>query len=594
MQHPGTRGHTDIRYQPDETPPLMLTAGLGLQLAILCIAGVVLTPAIVIRAAGGSEGFLSWAVFAAVAVSGLTTVLQAVRVGRFGAGHVLLMGTSGAFIAVCVTALVQGGPALLATLVLVSSFFQFILSSRLSLLRRILTPAVAGTVLMLIPVTVMPIIFDMLGDVPKGTPAPAAPLSALVTVAVILCIALKATGFLRLWAPVIGVVVGSVVAGGFGLYNTGLVANAAWVGLPDGAWPGLDLGFGATFWALLPAFVFVTLVGAIETIGDGVAIQRVSWRGARAVDFRTVEGAVAADGVGNLLSGLAATVPNTTYSSSIAITELTGVAARSVGVWIGVVFIVAAFLPKAAAVLLAIPAPVAAAYITVLLAMLFVLGMRMIVRDGADARKAVIVGVSFWVGVGFQNQVIFADQLGEFWGTLLGNGMTTGGLTAMVLTGFLNFTSTRSRRVRTTLDADAVPQVVAFLRAFAEARRWAAEAADRLCAAGEEALHSLLAQHEAADQGSPRDLLLTARSDGHDAELEFVAATGGGNVEDNLLLLSERPEQPEPHELSLRLLRHYASSVHHQQYHGTDIVTVHVSGRGAALSANDDTTAETG
>ena len=136
-----------IRYQPDEKPPLALSLGLGLQLAILSIAGIVLTPAIVIRAAGGSEAFLSWAVFAAVAVSGVTTVLQAVRIGRFGAGHVLLMGTSGAFIAVCVTALVHGGPAMLATLVLVSSFFQFILSSRLSLLRRILTPAVAGTVI---------------------------------------------------------------------------------------------------------------------------------------------------------------------------------------------------------------------------------------------------------------------------------------------------------------------------------------------------------------------------------------------------------------------------------------------------------------
>ena len=201
----------------------------------------------------------------------------------------------------------------------------------------------------------------------------------------------------------------------------------------------------------------MTLIGAIETVGDSMGVQTVAWRKPRAIDFREVQGAVAADGVGNLLSGLAATVPNTTYSSSIAITELTGVAARSVGVWIGVVFVVAAFMPKAAAVLLAIPAPVAAAYITVLLAMLFVLGMRMIVRDGADARKAVIVGVSFWVGVGFQNQVIFADQLGGFWGTLLGNGMTTGGLTAMVLTGFLNFTSRRSRRVRTGLDAEAVP-----------------------------------------------------------------------------------------------------------------------------------------
>ena len=71
-----------IRYEADESPPGALSVGLGLQLAVLCIAGIVLTPAIVIRAAGGSEAYLSWALFAAVAVSGMTTILQAVRVGR--------------------------------------------------------------------------------------------------------------------------------------------------------------------------------------------------------------------------------------------------------------------------------------------------------------------------------------------------------------------------------------------------------------------------------------------------------------------------------------------------------------------------------
>ncbi len=583
-----------IRYQPDESPPAPLALGLGFQQAALCIAGIVLTPLIVIRAAGmGEDGYLVWAVFAALAISGLTTILQARRLGPVGAGYPLLMGTSGAFIAVSVTALVEGGPGMLATLVFVSALFQFLLAARLSWVRRVITPTVAGTVIMLIAVTVMPIIFDMLADVPEGTSPAGAPVSAAVTLAVVAGLALRASGALRLWAPVIGLVAGCVVSSFYGLYDVDRVLAADWIGMPLG-WPGIGLNLGPEFWALLPAFVFVTLIGAIETVGDSMGVQTVAWRKPRAIDFREVQGAVAADGVGNLLSGLAATVPNTTYSSSIAITELTGVAARSVGVWIGVVFVVAAFMPKAAAVLLAIPAPVAAAYITVLLAMLFVLGMRMIVRDGADARKAVIVGVSFWIGVGFQNQVIFADQLGGFWGTLLGNGMTTGGLTAMVLTGFLNFTSSRSRRIRTGLDADAVPRVVAFLRTFAEARRWPDEAADRLCAAGEEALHSLLPADGTGDAGDPRDLLLTARSDGHDAELEFVAAAGGANVEDNLLLLSERPEQPEPHELSLRLLRHYASSVHHQQYHGTDIVTVHVSGRGATLPADDETTAEHG
>ena len=81
--------------------------------------------------------------------------------------------------------------------------------------------------------------------------------------------------------------------------------------------------------------MFVTIVGAVETIGDGIAIQQVSWRKGRAVDFRAVQGAVAADGIGNLLSGLLATVPNTTYSSSVAVVELTWVASRRLGVDIG-------------------------------------------------------------------------------------------------------------------------------------------------------------------------------------------------------------------------------------------------------------------
>ena len=573
-----------MRYEANDKPPPALALGLGLQLAILTAAGIVLTPAIVVRAAGGTEAFLSWAVFAAVAISGATTVLQAVRIGRLGAGYVLAMGTSGAFIAICVAAIAKGGPAMLATLVVVSALFQFALAARLSLFRRILTPTVAGTVIMLIPVTVMPIIFGMLTQVPDGSPAAAAPLSALATMLVIAAIALRATGALRLWAPVIGVIAGSVVAGFYGLYDVNRVAEAAWIGFPEGTWPGLDLGFGPVFWALVPAFVFVTLVGAIETVGDAVAIQRVSWRRPRAVDFRAVQGAVAADGVGNLLSGLAATVPNTTYSTSVAVTELTGVAARGVGIALGVVFVAVAFLPKALAVVLAIPGPVAAAYITVLLAMLFVLGMKIVVQDGMDYRKGLIAGVAFWAGVGFQNGLIFPELLSEFAGGLLENGMTAGGLVAILMTLFMEFTTPRRGRIQVTFDVSALPKIREFLAAFASRSGWDGAMSHRLDAAAEETLLTLLQQDEAEDRepAPRRRLLVTAHKEAGGAVLEFIAAPGEANLQDRIALLGERAEEaPADRELSLRLLRHLASSVHHQQYHDTDIVTVHVDGPAA-------------
>ena len=68
---------------------------------MIIVAPVVLTVVIAARIAEQPDSYISWGVFAALLVSGITTVLQAVRVGRVGMGHVLIMGTSGAFIAVC-------------------------------------------------------------------------------------------------------------------------------------------------------------------------------------------------------------------------------------------------------------------------------------------------------------------------------------------------------------------------------------------------------------------------------------------------------------------------------------------------------------
>ena len=567
----------DIRYEPNERPPHLLSFGLGFQYALLVLAGIVLTPAIVIRAANQSEAYLSWAIFAALVICGVTTALQAARFGRIGSGHVLIMGTSGTFIAVCITALVEGGPGLLATLIVVSSLSQFALSARLALLRRIITPVVSGTVIALIAVTIMPIMFQLLTDVPEGTPPAAAPMSAALTLVTSVAFVLRASGIWRLWAPVIGIAVGCVVASLFGLYNIEQVSAAAWIGVPTSGWSGFDLTFGSHFWALLPAFVFVTLVGAIETVGDTVAIQQVSWRTPRAIDFRTVQGALAADGLGNLLSGVAATVPNTTYSSSVPLAELTGVAARSVGVCIGIVFGVLAFLPKVTALLLAIPNPVVAAYATVLFGLLFMQGMKIVVQDGIDYRKATVAGLAFWIGVGFQNRAIFADYLGETWGALLGNGMTMGGFAAIVLSLFMELTGSR-RRIEMDLDIEALPKIESFLRRFASRLGWNAESTERLCSASEETLLTLLQSDEEGEKVSERRrLLVVARSDANAAELEFVSATGEENLEDRLALLEERTAgTPTENELSLRLLRHFASSVRHQQYHDTAIVTVRV------------------
>ena len=577
-----------VRYEPEERPRPILAFGLAFQAGMPIVAAIVLTPAIVVRAAGMADSYLSWSIFTALAISGVTTVLQARRVGYFGAGYTLFMGTSGTFIAVCVTALADGGPALLATLVVISSSFQFLFAARLSLLRRIFTPTVIGTVLMLIPATVMPVLYHVLQQVPAGAAPAAAPASAAATLIVVAVVTLRGAGVWRLWAPVIGITVGCVAAGAFGLYDIGRVVEAPWIAFSVDGWPGFDFGFSAaSFWSLLPAFVLVTLAGAAATVGDGVAIQNVSWRTPRAIDFRAVQGAVLADGVGQLLSGLAGTVPSTTSSSSVAITDLTGVAARRVGVCTGIIFVAVAFVPKVTALITAIPTSVAAGYLTALMAILFVNGMKLVVQNGIDHRKGLVAGVGFWIGVGFQHRSIFPDY-GGWWSGLLENGMTVGAVTAILLTLCMDVTTQRHKRLKTEVRVSAVRDIHTFLADFSARRRWDQATADRLCLAAEETLLTLIGPEERQERVERR-LLLVVRDDGTAAELEFIASTDEENIEDRLALLRQQDGvgMPVDHELSLRLLGHFASSVRHQQYHDTDIVTIRVDVRRNGSGAVD-------
>ena len=48
----------DVRYVPDESPPHLLSLGLGIQYAIIAVPSIVLTPTILIQTAGGSDAYL--------------------------------------------------------------------------------------------------------------------------------------------------------------------------------------------------------------------------------------------------------------------------------------------------------------------------------------------------------------------------------------------------------------------------------------------------------------------------------------------------------------------------------------------------------
>ncbi len=576
------RVENSLLYQPDEQPSHPASCLHGFQNVMGRMASMVATASIVAFAAGQTESYLSWILFTALAVCGLGAIFQTIQIWRFGSGYAMTMAASTTFIAISISTLAEGGPAMLSTLIAASSLIQFAFISRLSLLRRLITPVVSGTILMLLAATIIPVVLGRLSDLPETAPVIAAPILAGLTLCILMGLRLFASARLQQWGPLAAILVGCVIAalpvwGGRGLYDFENVIQAPWIGIPSLEWPGFDLNFGATFWALLPGFVIVYLATTINSISEAVAIQQVAWRRPRATDFRTVQGAHNLLSLMNLLAAAVGSLPVRISSGNTARILMTGVAARRMGVYAGMIMFLAAFSPKLIALCVAAPRPVLAAYIVFMLSLLFVQGMGIVFRGGIDGRKAAIVGVSLWIGVGFQNNFILPELLTGALGTLLSNGVTTGSVCVILLSLLMGLTAGRRRRLNVEMSMDSLPRMDVFLRDFAARSGWNESSAARLCSAGEETLSSLLSQESPDEESEKKRLIINARRDSGIIELEFMATSGGENLEDKLAYLSEQPEIQDEEEISFRLLRHYASSVQHRKYHDIDIVTVQVA-----------------
>ena len=565
------------RYEAHESPPFLASLGFGAQFSLIASATMLVTPVVVANASGRGDSYLSWMVFASLVVCGASTLLQTRRLGPVGAGAVLPMFTAAFSIPFCINAVVDGGPATLTTLVLVSAAAQLVISRWLFILRRLVTPTVGGTVMMILSITLASVVPRLLEEVSLAEPV-GAPLTALATLGIIAALILRGSAVLRLWGPIVGIIVGCAVAAAFGFYDTERVIQAPWVGLPS-EWPGLGLDFGIPFWTLLPAFLFLGVVISIQANGESITQQRVAWRQERAVDFRQVQGALAGAGATNLLAGVAGTVPNIINPGAVSYTQTTGVASLRVGYCIGCIFILAAFLPKVSGLLSAIPGPVMAGYLIVLSGTLFVDGARTVIQSEQNRQKILVAGVCFWIGAAFQFGLFSLPGIGPVWGTLLESGITTGGLAVVVMVLYLEFTNPRRMRFQSQLHVDALPELNEFIAKFAGRRGWDTVMQERLSAVAEETLLTLapLDLEGNDDARDDRRLVVLASGDGPVADLEFIGGGNEENMEDRLRQLQQYDsESPVENELSLRLLRSYASSVKHQQYRDADIITVRV------------------
>ena len=570
--------NSNLSYEVIDASPPFVTLGVAAQGAVIAISNIVTITTVFVLAIRADADYLSWAVFASLVVAGIAIIIHAVRFGRLGAGHLLLMGSSVPFLAVCVLAAIQGGLALMSILVITASLVQFAMSTFLAKLNRVITPVVSGVALMVVALSAMPIAVARLNNIPPDAAFFTGPAVGAVTLITAAGLMLRGAGLFRATALPITIVIGCVVSYILGIYDFQPVLEASWFDLPEfSAWPGFGSVLNPDFWALLPSFLIVSVVVGLKASTESAVIQRASRRIPRAIDFRSVQGTLNVSGLAVLASGVAGVLPALIYlPSTIALVSFTGVAARRVAYVVGAILIVLALLPKVVALMMTIPPPVSGSILMVIMGLLFVEGVRTVAQDGLNPQKSVIMGLALAISVGLQSRNILAVVLGDFWGVAFGNSVVVGILSALLMSMVVDFTISRRQRLNTELDIAAAPTVHEFLHRIGTNLEWSDSSVERLCAAGEETLSSMLELREDYEDDTPPRLIVLARRGAGSLEIEFMAVFSEENIEDRIAFMSEQAETPDVDDISFRLLRHYASSVRHRKYHGIDVVTVQV------------------
>ena len=563
-----------LLYSVDENPPHWLTLVLSFQHVLLMFNGIIIVPAIIASAFDVSPEQIAYLIFATIIVTSITTWIQAVRVGRIGAGYTLFMGVSGTFFACTLDAIKVGGLGLVATMCLLAAPVEFVFAYFLRHLRNIITPAVGGVVVMLITVMVIPIGLDMWTG-PKGKPGAGSIENLIVgvfTFSTIMGIAVFGGIKIRLWAPILGTAIGYGAGGFWGLIDYSHLAAASWIGFPQAGWPGFQFHLTAEAIPILITFAFATLVGTIESVGDAMAVQRISERNFKKIDYDRVQGCLYADGVGNCLAGLTGTIPNTTYSGNIAVLELTGVASRQIGIYGAGILMVLAFCPKVSALIVSIPGPVLGASLVFLMGMLFATGVQLAVSAGVNYQIGVVIGVSFCVGLMMQTGQFFPEVLPRAFEPVMTNGLVMGGLTAVVL----NFAFQALRGRRASLRVEPDPAQVSTLNTFIEEQAsslgLSPSQANALQLACEEVFMHICRNSEGGAGANIVRIQLTGRED--HIQIDVEDRSQASDVDDHMVMPQpEAATEAELDHLGLFLLNKVAREVTHIRISGYNCIS---------------------
>ncbi|BAQ78621.1 uracil-xanthine permease family protein [Pseudomonas sp. St29] len=418
-------------------PPAALLAAL--QHVLASFVGII-TPPLVIGSALGLSTHLPYLISMALMVSGVGTFIQARRPWGIGAGMICLQGTSFAFLGAVLAAgfLVKhrgGSPEDILAMIFGVCFFgalvQIVLSRFIGQLRRVITPLVTGIVITLIGISLIKVGITDLGG---GFNAPdfGAPGNlglGLLVLLTIIVLNRSDTPWIRLSAIIIGLALGSLVAWFSGKLAPQPLPDLPLISLPQ------PFKYGFSFdWSAFVPVALIYLISTLETVGDLTANCMLARQPISGPSYISrLKGGVLGDGVSCLIAATFSAFPNTTFAQNNGVIQLTGVASRFVGLYIGLILFCLGLFPLIGALLQQIPKPVLGGATLVMFGSVAAAGVRILAQAPLDRRSMLIIATSFGVGLGIAAQPNLLHLLPQVVQTLFDSAITSGGLTALLM-----------------------------------------------------------------------------------------------------------------------------------------------------------------
>ena len=544
----------------------MRAVGAIVQVSLQTAVRVILLPLVVVELGGGLNP--SRVIVASLVVCALLTGASLLRVGPLRSESLYVAICDPMSIPFCILALELGGVLTLAVLVAASGVFQIVVGLRLARLRAIIIPDFSFTLVVLACISLLPA-FARVIESPEGARPLAVPVCMVLTVAVIYTLNRFGPSGMQSWAPPLGLAAGAAAAAVYGIYDTDLVAEAAWIGLPTSGWVptgGFDVAAAVL---LVPSFAILSLVQVTRTNTSSLLTQFVSGRPVQ--DFREVQRANTRIGAGSILAGIAGTIPLGNSPAGPVAMRQSGSDPGRIGASIIAVFVAVAVCPKLQAVVMAVPRALVVVYIAFVL---FTLISKLIPVTSIGQRG---MPPSMWAPIA--TAVVFEAAATILWdGTSLRavNGLTAGSI-VLITMAVLRVRRSSRHRLEVPLASFSAEEIREFVWSLPLERD---EVKNRLNAVSEEALMVLI-QSDVYSYDTNREMGLTVTLHAAAIEAEFVAAPSGAqNLQERIMLLSE-PEASDlevvvERDVALRLLNHYAASVSHRQYQDVEVITATV------------------